>query len=121
MTKQIPKDTLFTVRSLVRNECANWDAEYSECFLIGKCEGGCPQLTSESLCCKYLINSVLPYYKELHARLTDPASVRTCEVCGGLFYPASNRAKYCRKCAAKVRKIKESERQKRNRGSSVRI
>ena len=39
--------------------------------------------------------------------------VKRCVECGAVFTPKSNRAKYCPDCAARVRRKKEAERQRK--------
>ena len=38
--------------------------------------------------------------------------VKRCAVCGAVFTPKSNRAKYCPDCAVRMRRKKEAERQR---------
>ena len=38
--------------------------------------------------------------------------VKRCAVCGAMFTPKSNRAKYCPDCAVRMRRKKEAERQR---------
>ena len=39
--------------------------------------------------------------------------VKRCAVCGAMFTPKSNRAKYCPDCAVRMRRKKEAERQRK--------
>ena len=39
--------------------------------------------------------------------------VKRCAVCGAVFTPKSNRAKYCPDCAVRMRRKKEAERQRK--------
>jgi hypothetical protein len=55
----------------------------------------------------------LPLDGELSAALLYRGSRKRCAVCGAAFVPKSNRGKYCSDCAAKVRRRKEAERQRK--------
>ena len=57
--------------------------------------------------------AVLPLDGELAAALLYRGSRKRCAVCGTAFVPKSNRGKYCPDCAAKVRRRKEAERQRK--------
>ena len=55
----------------------------------------------------------LPLDGELAAALLYRGSRKRCAVCGAAFVPKSNRGKYCPDCAARVRRRKEAERQRK--------
>ena len=76
----------------------------------------CPQAISFSVCCKWFRWSVLPQAGTLEAEIFRGKDLKCCEVCGGVFVPKSNRAKYCPGCAARVhrRQKTESERKRRS-------
>ena len=57
--------------------------------------------------------AVLPLDGELAAALLYRGSRKRCAVCGAAFVPKSNRGKYCTGCAARVRRRKEAERQRK--------
>ena len=101
--------------SLIRRECC--------CFEGGNCialdDGDtctCPQRVSFSVCCKWFRWAVLPLDGTLEAEIFRDKDLKCCEVCGGVFVPKSNRAKYCPGCAARVhrRQKTESERKRRS-------
>lgn len=76
----------------------------------------CPQTISFSVCCKWFRWAVLPLDGTLEAELFRDKDLKRCAVCGGVFVPKSNRAKYCPGCAARVhrRQKTESERKRRS-------
>ena len=101
--------------SLIRRECC--------CFEDGNCvvldDGDtctCPQTVSFSVCCKWFRWAVLPLYGTLEAEIFRDKDLKRCAVCGSVFVPKSNRAKYCPGCAARVhrRQKTESERKRRS-------
>jgi predicted RNA-binding Zn-ribbon protein involved in translation (DUF1610 family) len=92
--------------SLIRAECCNLSPD-GYCVPL---DCPCPQLQSEGLLCKWFENAVLPLDKVLHAEITGSTNNKTCSVCGKLFVPMSNRAKYCPECGPKMRRRKDAER-----------
>ena len=87
--------------SLIRRECC--------CFEDGNCivldDGDtctCPQTVSFSVCCKWFRWAVLPLDGTLEAEIFRDKDLKRCAVCGGVFVPKSNRAKYCPGCATRV-------------------
>ena len=101
--------------ALIRRECC--------CYEDGNCmfldDGDtctCPQTVSFSVCCKWFRWAVLPLDGTLEAEIFRDKDLKRCEVCGGVFVPKSNRAKYCPGCAASVhrRQTTESERKRRS-------
>lgn len=95
---------------LIREECVN-------CFQ-GQClplDTACPQLYSDSLLCKWFRDVVLPLNKELLAQVMGVDALKSCASCGRMFRALSNRAKYCKACAAKERRKKDAERKYRSR------
>ena len=76
----------------------------------------CPQTISFSVCCKWFRWSVLPQIGTLEAEIFRDKELKRCAVCGRVFVPKSNRAKYCPDCAARVhrRQKTESERKRRS-------
>ena len=61
-----------------------------------------------------------PLTGELSAALLYRGSRKRCAVCGAAFAP-TNRGKYCPDCAAKVRRRKEAERQRKRHQLLLRI
>ena len=68
---------------------------------------------SLSLMCRWFRVAVLPLDGELATALLYRGSRKRCAVCGAAFVPKSNRGKYCPDCAARVRRRKEAERQRK--------
>ena len=58
----------------------------------------CVQSISYSLLCRWFRAAVLPLDRELEKALFHRQDAKRCAVCGALFTPGSNRAKYCRMC-----------------------
>ena len=73
----------------------------------------CVQSISYSLLCRWFRAAVLPLDRELETALFHRLDAKRCAVCGVLFIPGSNRAKYCPECAVQVRRRKEAERQRK--------
>ena len=101
--------------ALIRRECC--------CYEDGNCmfldDGDtctCPQTVSFSVCCKWFRWSVLPQVGTLEAEIFRDKELKRWAVCGRVFVPKSNRAKYCPGCAARVhrRQKTESERKRRS-------
>mgnify|MGYP000426468097 FL=1 len=76
----------------------------------------CQQTASFSVCCKWFRWSVLPQIGTLEAEIFRDKELKRCAVCGRVFVPKSNRAKYCPDCATRVhrRQKTESERKRRS-------
>ena len=93
------------VRSLIRKRCCNFDG--GACLIFDVC----PQWHSGALVCKWFRYAVLPNDPALEtALLNGICPTRRCAVCGAVFLPGSNRAKYCPRCAVKRRQEKEAVR-----------
>ena len=65
--------------------------------------------------------AVLPLDHQLETALYHRLESRRCSECGALFLPGSNRAKYCKECAARVRRRKEAERQRKRYHDSTHL
>ena len=101
--------------ALIRRECCCY--EDGNCMLLDDGDTHtCPQTISFSVCCKWFRWSVLPQIGTLEAEIFRDKELKRCAVCGGVFVPKSNRAKYCPGCAARVhrRQKTESERKRRS-------
>ena len=101
--------------SLIRRECCC--CEGGNCIVLDDGDTHtCPQTISFSVCCKWFRWSVLPQIGTLEAEIFRDKDLKRCAVCGGVFVPKSNRAKYCPGCAARVhrRQKTESERKRRS-------
>ena len=94
------------------HECCNYDN--GNCIVLDNGEPCvCVQSISYSLLCRWFIAAVLPLDGKLEAALFHRAELKRCTECGAYFLPKSNRGKYCPDCAVKVRRRKESERQRK--------
>ena len=62
--------------------------------------------------------ALLPPDKELETDLFHRQDAKRCAVCGALFTPGSNRAKYCPECAGRMRRIKDAQRKRKQRATS---
>ena len=68
-----------------------------------------------SLLCRWFRAAVLPQDKELETALFHRLNAKKCAVCGALFTPGSNRAKYCPECAARMKRINAAKRKRKQR------
>ena len=94
------------------HECCNYDE--GNCLLLDDGEPCvCVQSISLSLMCRWFRVAVLPLDGELAAALLYRGSRKRCAVCGAAFVSKSNRGNYCPDCAARVRRRKEAERQRK--------
>ena len=94
------------------HECCNYDN--GNCILLDNGEPCvCVQSISYSLICRWFRIAVLPLDGKLEAALLHRADRKRCTECGGYFLPKSNRGKYCPDCAARVRRRKEADRQRK--------
>ena len=101
--------------ALIRRECCCY--EDGNCMFLDDGDiHACPQTISFSVCCKWFRWSVLPQIGTLETEIFRDTELKRCVVCGGVFVPKSNRAKYCLDCAAVVhrRQKTESERKRRS-------
>ena len=97
------------------HECCNYDG--GNCLALDDGEGCvCVQSISYSLLCKWFRAAVLPMDRELEAALYHRLAAKRCAVCGGLFFPGSNRAKHCPDCGAAIKRIQAAERKRKQRG-----
>ena len=102
------------VRRLV-HECCN--------YIDGNCialddgeECVCVQSISYSLLCRWFKVAVLPLDAALYAEISKSRDeVKRCAVCGAVFTPKSNRAKYCPECAARMKRINAAKRKRKQR------
>ena len=96
------------------HSCCNYDG--GNCLALDDGEECvCVQSISYSLLCKWFRDAVLPKDRELEAALYHRLAAKRCAVCGGLFFPGSNRAKYCPDCAAVMKRTKAAERKRKQR------
>ena len=98
--------------ALIRAACCNYDSGNCICL-----DDVCAQMISGSLCCRWFRWAVLPQDALLESSLTGSAEAKRCAVCGKLFVPNSNRAKYCTDCARTVHRRQKTESERRRRSS----
>ena len=102
-----------TARRLVHS-CCNYDC--GNCLLLDNGEERvCPQNITHSLICKWFRAAVLPLDTGLCAALLYQADRKKCVLCGSYYLPKSNRAKYCPKCAVRMKRTKATERKRKQR------
>ena len=96
------------------HECCNYDG--GNCIALDDGEECiCVQSISYSLLCRWFRAAVLPLDRELETALFHRLDAKRCAVCGALFTPGSNRAKYCPECAPKVHRRQKAECERRRR------
>ena len=96
------------------HECCNYDQ--GNCLLLDRGDGCvCVQRISYSLLCRWFQTAVLPLDHELYAMLFCKPGVKRCCLCGRLFVPRSNRAKYCPSCALRMKRHMARERKRKQR------
>ncbi len=102
------------VSTLIKSDCVNYYE--GNCLELDDIEPvKCPQEQSQSLCCTYFQNAVLPLDETLEAEIFQDNSVKCCTVCGTPFVPQSNRAKYCPDCARAVHRKQKTESETKRR------
>ena len=102
--------------ALIRRECCN--CEDGGCIALDDGDTcTCPQMISFSVCCKWFRWSVLPQIGTLEAEIFRDKELKRCAVCGRVFVPKSNRAKYCPDCAARVHRRQKAESERKRRSS----
>ena len=102
-----------TVRRLVHS-CCNYDGGC--CLLLDNGETCvCPQSITYSLVCRWFRTAVLPLDAGLCAALLHRTDMKSCVLCGAAFVPKSNRAKYCSDCAERMKRVKATERKRKQR------
>ena len=100
-------------RRLVHEGC-NYDGGNCSALDDGE-ECVCVQSISHSLLCRWFRAAVLPLDRELETALFHRLDAKRCAVCGALFTPGSNRAKYCPECAGRMKRIKAAQRKRKQR------
>ena len=63
----------------------------------------------------YFLLPTVPLDKELETALLYRLDAKKCAICGALFSPGSNRAKYCPECAGRMKRIKAAQRKRKQR------
>ena len=96
------------------HECCNYDN--GNCIVLDNGEPCvCVQSISYSLMCRWFAAAVLPLDGKLESALLHRADRKRCTECGGYFLPKSNRGKYCRDCAGRMKRIKAAQRKRKQR------
>ena len=108
------------VRSLIRTKCSNYD--HGTCLQTGRT---CAQRDKPFLFCDWFYTAVLPLDKNLYlplavmrgdaAKPAPTADAKQCILCGQSFRPGSNRAKYCKECAASAHREQKRQSARRRR------
>lgn len=102
--------------ALIRRECCNYDG--GNCLVLDDGDTCiCPQTISFSVCCTHFRFAVLPLDRTLEAEIFRDKDTKRCAVCGRVFVPGSNRAKYCPDCAARVHRRQKAESERKRRAS----
>ena len=107
-----------SARSLIREICCNYDSTTGGCLLLDRGEVvQCPQMITQSLCCKYFRDVLLEDKrgKELKAEIMGEDFRKVCAVCGQHFRAVSNRAKYCAKCSKEQQRKNATARKRKQR------
>ena len=106
---------------LIRRLCANYDG--GNCLLLDDGEPCvCVQSISKyGIYCNYFKNAVLPADERLYAEIMKPSGSKRCVLCRGEFAPRAKNQRYCTTCAAKQKRLKAAERQRRKRASASRF
>ena len=102
------------VRRLV-HDCCNYDGGNCLALDDGWEPCVCVQSITYSLVCKWFRVAVLPADKGLCAELLHRRERKKCVLCGGWYIPKSNRAKYCPECAGRMKRIKATQRKRKQR------
>ena len=107
------------VNALLRKLCANYDG--GNCLLLDDGEPCvCVQSISKyGIYCNYFKNAVRLGYKRFYFR--KPTGGKRCVLCRQAFAPRAKNQRYCPACAAKQKRLKAAERQRRKRASASRF
>jgi hypothetical protein len=118
------------IRSLIKNECCNYDS--GNCVRL---DNGfahkCFQASCETMCCDWFTEAVLPLNKELEASVSNKTQQSTkkgksikdgteqrkkiCGVCGKSFSARARNARFCAGCAEKRTKNSNTTSQRKRR------
>ena len=102
-------------RKLV-HQCCNYDGRNCLALDDGE-ECVCVQSISYSLLWRWFRVAVLPLDESLEAALLRQKEQKRCTVCGQPFLPGSNRAKYCKSCAAIVHRRQKTASDRKRRAA----
>lgn len=115
--KHMSEEQFRRAKKRIRALCANFDG--GNCLLLDDGDTCiCPQIISYSLLCRYFRAAVLPADRVLHADIMGTDDRKKCASCGMLFYPRSNRALYCDRCAKNEERRHTRERVQRYRNGA---
>ncbi len=102
-------------RKLV-HQCCNYES--GNCLSLDDGEECvCVQSISYSLLCNWFRAAVLPLDEPLVTALLHRKEHKRCAVCGQPFLPGSNRAKYCKSCAAIVHRRQKTASDRKRRAA----
>ena len=102
-------------RKLV-HQCCNYES--GNCLALDDGEECvCVQSISYSLLCNWFRAAVLPLDEPLATALLHRKEHKRCAVCGQSFLPGSNRAKYCKSCAAIVHRRQKTASDRKRRAA----
>lgn len=113
-----------TIKRLIPKNCANYDHRNCICLDDGDTHI-CAQLNKKSgIGCYYLLESVLPSFKELYSEIVESNNVspqeediktKVCLDCKAEFVPKSNNQKYCSDCGEIHKRKNATNRQRKKR------
>ena len=102
-------------RKLV-HQCCNYES--GKCLALDDGEECvCVQSISYSLLCNWFRTAVLPLDESLATALLYRKEHKRCAVCGHPFLPGSNRAKYCKVCAAIIHRRQKTASDRKRRAA----
>ena len=102
-------------RKLV-HQCCNYES--GNCLALDDGEECvCVQSISYSLLCRWFRAAVLPLDESLETALLHQKDQKRCTVCGQPFLPGSNRAKYCKSCAAVIHRRQKTASDRKRRAA----
>lgn len=109
------------VNALLRKLCANYNG--GNCLLLDDGEPCvCVQSISKyGIYCNYFKTTVLPVDEGLCAEIMKPTGGKRCVLCRQAFASRAKNQRYCPACAAKQKRLKAAERQRRKRASASRF
>jgi len=109
------------VNTLIKKECCNHDS--GNCVMLEYGEGcKCPQIASLHICCTWFREAVLPLDKVLESSIFGNKDMKKrCAMCGKLFVPTNNRAKFCTKCIPKANRQRLQNHRAKNRTQNKNI
>lgn len=116
--KRMSDTQYHSAKSLIQNICSNYDKPTGGCIRLDCGEiVPCPQMITKSLCCKHFRDVLLEDSRgrDLKTAIMGEDYIKECAECHRPFRAVSNRAKYCKRCAEKVRKRQTTARVRKHR------